>query len=287
MKLKYLGTAAAEGIPALFCRCEMCAYARKAGGKEIRRRAGALLDGTLKLDFGPDSYWQMISENLDYTDIHAALITHSHEDHLEPCDVTYRRPGFANKLDGDRPMTVYGNGKVMQVLEKYSVGPWQNKKQLQAFETVEIEGYQVTPLEAVHCLSWEPDARWPVVFENRAYLRKEEAFIYLIEKDGKKLLYAHDTDELTPADMDYLAGKKIDLISLDCTNGLIQAEYIGHMGAADNLRMREKLLACGAADAHTIFVANHFSHNGAAPMAEMQKRLPGFIVAYDGMEIEF
>ncbi len=33
MKLKYLGTAAAEGIPALFCRCEMCAYARKAGGK--------------------------------------------------------------------------------------------------------------------------------------------------------------------------------------------------------------------------------------------------------------
>ena len=146
MKLKYLGTAAAEGIPALFCRCEMCAYARKAGGKEIRRRAGALLDGTLKLDFGPDSYWQMISENLDYTDIHAVLITHSHEDHLEPCDVTYRRPGFANKLDGDRPMTVYGNVKVMQVLEKYSVGPWQNKKQLQAFETVEIEGYQVTPL---------------------------------------------------------------------------------------------------------------------------------------------
>ena len=71
----------------------------------------------------------MISENLDYTDIHAVLITHSHEDHLEPCDVTYRRPGFANKLDGDRPMTVYGNGKVMQVLEKYSVGPWQNKKQ--------------------------------------------------------------------------------------------------------------------------------------------------------------
>ena len=85
-------------------------------------------------------------------------------------------------------MTVYGNGKVMQVLEKYSVGPWQNKKQLQAFETVEIEGYQVTPLEAVHCLSWDPDARWPVVFEIRAYLRGEEAFIYLIEKDGKQLL---------------------------------------------------------------------------------------------------
>ena len=44
MKLTYLGTAAAEGVPALFCRCDFCRYARKAGGREIRTRAGALLD---------------------------------------------------------------------------------------------------------------------------------------------------------------------------------------------------------------------------------------------------
>lgn len=24
MKIKYLGTAAAEGVPAIFCRCEVC-----------------------------------------------------------------------------------------------------------------------------------------------------------------------------------------------------------------------------------------------------------------------
>ena len=87
--------------------------------------------------------------------------------------------------------------------------------------------------------------------------------------------------------MDFLAGRKIDLISLDCTNGRLELEYIGHMGATENRRMREKLIANGAADGHTIFVANHFSHNGLLPYDELQALLPGFLVAYDGMAVEF
>jgi len=38
MKFQYLGTAAAEGWPALFCNCDNCEKARKAGGKNIRIR---------------------------------------------------------------------------------------------------------------------------------------------------------------------------------------------------------------------------------------------------------
>ena len=88
--------------------------------------------------------------------------------------------------------------------------------------------------------------------------------------------------------MDYLAGKRIRIISLDCTNGHLNLDYVGHMGARENLRLREKLLENGAADKHTIFVANHFSHNGLnavyddfLPLAERE----GFLVSYDGMEI--
>ena len=54
MKIQFLGTAAAEGIPALFCQCPVCRQARAAGGKEIRTRSGAIIDGKLKLDFGYD-----------------------------------------------------------------------------------------------------------------------------------------------------------------------------------------------------------------------------------------
>ena len=55
MKIQFMGTAAAEGAPALFCVCDHCRYARARGGREIRSRAGSIVDGRLKLDFGPDS----------------------------------------------------------------------------------------------------------------------------------------------------------------------------------------------------------------------------------------
>ena len=37
MEIQYLGTAAAEGLPALFCDCETCRKARNIGGKEVRK----------------------------------------------------------------------------------------------------------------------------------------------------------------------------------------------------------------------------------------------------------
>ena len=45
MKLKYLGTAAAEGIPAMFCECNNCKEARRRGGRDLRTRSQALIDG--------------------------------------------------------------------------------------------------------------------------------------------------------------------------------------------------------------------------------------------------
>lgn len=286
MKLTYLGTAAAEGVPALFCRCDFCRYARKAGGREIRTRAGALLDGKIKLDFGPDSYKHELDHGLDYSEIHSVLITHTHEDHLDVDDIAHRRPTSAHFPEGEPPMIVYGSEAVGAMLSRVH-SPWLAFKRVKPFEPVDVEGYRVTALEAVHCMSRAEPPTWPVVFEGVARGRAEEAMFYLIEKDGKSLLYAHDTDEFTPADMDFLAGRKIDLISLDCTNGRLELEYIGHMGATENRRMREKLIANGAADGHTIFVANHFSHNGLLPYDELQALLPGFLVAYDDMTVEF
>lgn len=53
MKIRYLGTAAAEGWPALFCSCPICTKARAEGGRNLRTRTQAILDGELLLDFRP------------------------------------------------------------------------------------------------------------------------------------------------------------------------------------------------------------------------------------------
>ena len=51
MKLKYYGTGSCEGIPALFCKCDNCMRIRKVGGKSVRSRNQACVDGKILLDF--------------------------------------------------------------------------------------------------------------------------------------------------------------------------------------------------------------------------------------------
>jgi len=263
--ITYLGTAAAEGVPAVFCDCDHCRYARAAGGKEIRMRSGALVDGRLKIDFGPDAYAQSLRFNLNYVPVNHVLITHSHSDHFAPDDLACIRPPYSHRT---APLTVYGNETVGKILSPRCEEGKLAFVQVKPFETYEIDQYLVTPLRAVHAVG-----------------SGEEALIYLIEGDGRRLLYAHDTDVLTEDDMTFLRGKRMDLISLDCTNGVLDLDYIGHMGITEDHLMRTQLIENGTADDRTIFIANHFSHNGLVAHEEMEKRLPEFKVAYDGMTV--
>lgn len=56
MKITYLGTAAAEGIPALFCSCDVCKKSMELGGRNIPTRSQAIIDDTLPIDFPCDTY---------------------------------------------------------------------------------------------------------------------------------------------------------------------------------------------------------------------------------------
>ena len=117
---------------------------------------------------------------------------------------------------------------------------------------------------------------------------EDNTTVYLAEGayvHGK--LNVHDCAGFTAEDLDFLAGKRLDLVTLDCTYGGNAPKSVGHMGYAEDLKCREQLKQRGAADDKTIFVANHFSHNGVRPYADMQALLPGFIISYDGMVIEF
>ena len=267
MKLKYLGTAAAEGVPAVFCNCEHCKYARKAGGKEVRTRSGAIVDDVIKIDFPADAYMQSLLHGLDYSNLNHVLITHTHSDHYCVKELENRRHPYSQKKKTEKPLTVYGSKQAYEMIKPHLEEGVLQFKVLTAYESFPVEDYTVTPIPAIHA-------------------KNEEPFFYLIEKEGKSLLYCHDTDEFTEEHLEFFKGKHFSMVSLDCTNGVLEMDYIGHMGISDNLRMREKLYAIGSADETTVFIANHFSHNGLVPHEEMEKRLPGFLVSYDGMEAE-
>ena len=64
MKIKYLGTAAAEGVPAIFCRCEVCRKSKAAGGRNIRTRSQSIIDDRLLLDFCLDTFIHTLRDNI-------------------------------------------------------------------------------------------------------------------------------------------------------------------------------------------------------------------------------
>lgn len=275
MKLKYLGTGAAEGVPAIFCHCAVCEYAREHGEKEIRSRSQAIVDDALVIDLGPDTFMHTVQNHLDITEVQHCLITHVHGDHLITDTVFFRQAGMANLKPGTKPLCVYGSKETGEVLRTKENGMITNDGsvrfcELKPFEPKQIGDYTVTALPAYH--------------------GTENPFFYMIEKEGKTILYAHDTDVFYEEVWDYLKEKAVyfHLVSLDCTEGVkCNLEYRGHMNFERNVEVKERMLNMGLADEKTVFVSNHFSHNGQATYADAKtygEKL-GFVVSYDGMEV--
>ena len=274
MKLKYLGTAAAEGIPAIFCNCETCRESRRRGGKNIRTRSQAIIDDRLLIDFPADTYLHMLQHNLDLYKVNTCLITHSHRDHLYVQEIGMRRKGFAS-LDTEA-LTFYSAKSGYQMLKKQMLeDEMEDNDRVRVvrikdvFQSFEADGYTITPMMADHNLDRDP-------------------VIYAIEKDGKSLLYGHDTGYFPDSTWEYLENSDVcfDCISLDCTDFYFHTRR-RHMSFECCKEVRERLIQIGAADAHTIFVLNHFTHNGKGLHEEMERdaKEAGFLVAYDGMEV--
>lgn len=275
MKIKFLGTAAAEGIPALYCQCDICKDAWLNKGKNIRTRSQALIDDKILIDFGPDTYAHVLNYEVPLDRIHHVLITHKHSDHFYPNDFLFRRPGYASKVE-EEPLHVYGcqpaYEQVLKIEERENMSAQLRAHLINPFESFEILDYKVTPLKAQH--------------DERA-----GAVLYLLEKGDKSMLYAHDTGRFFPETWEYLSKlkKPLDLLSLDCTAALRLGWDYGHLSFDCFLKIVEDLKIMNVVDEKTIIVANHFSHNGFANHKMMSDEASKYnvLVSFDGMEVEF
>ncbi len=279
MKLKYYGTSAAEGFPGIFCECKACKRARELGGKNLRSRSQALVDGELLVDFPSDTLYHIYAFGLPLHKIENVIITHAHADHLYATDFSQRKVSYSH-FDGEEfPLNIYGSqptlDKVKNVIKNAGAASRSRWAlcEFASYETTEVGAHKVTPLKATHDVSLIPH-------------------IFDIEnKEGKRMLYGHDTGIFPDETWEYLEKNKpfYNLVSLDCTAGAVPMNYDSHMNLERCVGVKNRLIQMGCADEKTVFVLHHFSHNGGAvyddlvPVAEEQ----GFVVSYDGLEICF
>ena len=269
MKITFLGTAAAEGMPALFCNCKYCKEARKRGGKNIRTRSQSLINDDLLIDFSADSYMHSIKSNVDFSKIKAMLVTHSHQDHFYP-------KGFIMLQHAGKKLTVVGNENVREALhdayENYELAV-DNFIIPNDYCPILLGRYTVIPMPAYHALS-------------------EKAKIYIISDGEKTMLYGHDTGKIYEESLEFMREKgiHIDFCTLDCTAAFFEGTALSsHMNFEYCSITKKLLIDYGIADDSTVFYVNHFSHNAWPLHDEMctegEKR--GFGVSYDGLSVEF
>ena len=267
MKIKILGTAAAEAWPGIFCNCPTCEQVRKIKGKNIRTRSSIIVDDTCQFDGGFDNFMHSLYEGVDFTKVRDIFISHEHEDHFFPADISI--------VLYDENISLHCNqGTINRLLALEDIPTEYTGVNLVVKGDVikTKDGHKITAIKAEH----NGD--------------QTDQLNYIIEYKGKTCAYLTDTGLYTDEETwDFLGKFKFDCIISECTSGWADALPIYHQTFKGVLKLKERLLKMGSITEETPFYITHFSHNCNCPThEEMERRAnPHNInVCYDGLEIE-
>lgn len=267
MNVQLLGTGAADGIPAFFGNDPVSEYARRHGGKDVRTRSAAIIDRTLKIDFGPDTFHQIQRFGHNPRDWSALIFTHSHEDHLCVSELQYALFPFV-EMD-HMPWPIYANDAVCDIIaSRYPDWPIELVR-IRSFQPFESGAYKITPIEANH-------------------KEDEDSLNLIFERGGAKFLYATDTGMYPERTFGFLEGCELDGMVLEATDGFHNTPYAGHLDIADAAKLVERLRATNALKPSAQVVTTHHAAQGGATHAQLEAALAphGMRPGFDGLSIE-
>jgi len=285
MKFTFLGTGAGEGYPGLWCKCPHCDYARKHGGKNVRTNSCAVIDDTLMLDCGPACMDNAARFGVDITDATTLLVTQPHEDHLYLQNIYWRTTDekaipltYAEKLHIGGPrftsiptLNIFGGeytAKMIAEKAEYMETTRCTFTEIGQGSVFTTSGYTVTSVLGNHG-------------------QKGFAYSYIIEKDGKCVLYALDSGSFCKESAEILKKHKYDLIVMEGTTGLNE-QFGGHMCLTNNSIWRKFFIENGCAKEGCRFILTHMSPHWCPPHDWYQSiaGAEGWELAYDGLTIE-
>src|SRR3990167_656745 len=254
MKIKFLGTSAGWPLPRLGCTCEICT---SKDPKDTRTRTQLLINDTILLDTGPDTYSHLINKSPQ--NIKAVFISHEHPDH------TIGLWDLSHIYNQKEQPALYVTLPVLNGIKKtINASPNLLKLKLNVVkenETVRLGNTKIT--------------YFPVIHGNTP--------AYGIKVKEKRIVaYIPDFNKILPSSQKVI--RDCHLLVIDGSSLSKIGQGPGHISIQDGIKIAHKLKA-----KKTYFV--HIGHKTGTHQF-LEKFLtdhagPNFHIAYDGLELNF
>lgn len=188
MRVTFLGTGGAGGVPRFGCTCPACRRA-KADSQYIRRPCSALIeDGNHKILM--DAGLMDLHERFEPGELCSIVLTHYHADHVQ--GLLHLRWGKGNSIPVYAPPDQEGFTDLFKHPGILDI------RNLTAFETLELGDFSLTPLPLNH---------------------SKLTFGYAIaHNNGARLAYLTDTIGLPKESDNFLRNWGAQTIAVDCTH---------------------------------------------------------------------
>lgn len=251
MKIKFLGTSAGWPLPRLGCYCRICVSKNP---KDIRTRSQAIVNETLLLDVGPDTYQHLNNQRVDTNKIEYAAITHEHPDHtLGLWDLSHIYSGKGRK-------------KVKVIVNKTTLSKIRFMFFPREYEIVEAESFQDIKLDKL---------KVQLLPVNHT---KESSFGILVKEGSKSFFWAPDFKSLPPKTVKSLKG--VTMIAIDGSE--LKIKTPGHQSINEGIGLSKQLSS-------KVFFT-HLGHR-TLPHKELEEYVKkeggqNFFVSFDNLEIE-
>ena len=253
--LTFLGTGAADFSP------KLADEFRGRFTKEARRSTSALLDDHVLIDCGPHTWESMEIAGISPDAVSDLVFTHLHGDHFNEENV--RRLAAAKSA----PLHIWVRGSAdfpeiagtivhkMELYSEYDLGG----------------GLTLTPVDANHDQNVHPEH-------------------LLFARDGEKMLYALDGAWFINKAYNFLKNASLSLLVIDATCGDYEGDFrMAEHNSIPMLRlMMPSLIKVKMITPETKIVLSHLArtlHKSHEETVEIVRN-DGYIVAYDGMELD-
>ena len=284
----FLGTGASELVPNPFCKCALCERVRQSG-ESPRKRSALLVDETICMDFGPDVLAASVQYNAPLYNLKDIFITHTHEDHLLIHNLEVMLAPYHTE---QQQIRLWISPKGAQWIDQYRTccAPlYRGKCGIdQLLEKGWLTICPVTQYQWHDC----GDFRFFAFETNHpGYAEDELTFNYVIEKNGKRLLYACDTGIYADKILDALAGFHCDTVVMEGTYGLMEMAWgIGHLDCRQFIANAQTMVERRIARPDARFYMTHINPFQQGDHKQLQAYLSAhstldITVAHDGLVI--